>query len=51
MIALEQNIKQSSSLIIGANFKTNIPSNRQYNGRYGIKYKLRFKDGYTTEIE
>ena len=42
--ALNQYIKQSSSLIIGAMFKTSIPPNRQYRGHYGITYNLRFLD-------
>ena len=44
VIALNQYIKQSSSLIVGAIFKTAIPPERQYRGHYGITYKLRFLD-------
>ena len=42
--ALNQYIKQSSSLIVGAIFKTAIPPERQYRGHYGITYNLRFLD-------
>ena len=42
--ALNQYIKQSSSLIVGAIFKTTIPPERQYRGHYGITYNLRFLD-------
>ena len=41
---LNEYIKQSSSLIVGANFKTSIPPERQYRGHYGITYNLRFLD-------
>lgn len=41
--ALQHYIKQSSSLIVGANFRTQIPSIRQYRGHYGISFNLRFK--------
>lgn len=47
--ALERYIKKSSSLIIEAVFKTSLPSDRQYNGSYGIIYNLRFKDNATGE--
>ena len=42
--ALEEYLKQSSSLIVGATFKTSISSNKQYRGHYGITYNLRFMD-------
>lgn len=42
--ALDQYIKQSSSLIVGATFKTTIPLERRYRGHYGITYNLRFLD-------
>ena len=42
--ALNQYIKQSSSLIVGVIFKTAIPPERQYRGHYGITYNLRFLD-------
>ena len=42
--SLERYIKQSSSLIAGATFKTNIPSNHQSNGHYGITFYLEFID-------
>ena len=41
---LENYIKQSSSLIVGAVFKTTIPLERQARGHYGITYVLRFLD-------
>lgn len=41
---LNQYIKQSSSIIIGMNIKTNIPSEKQKTGSYGIKFSLEFKD-------
>ena len=42
--ALDQYIKQSSSLIVWATFKTTIPLERRYRGHYGITYNLRFLD-------
>ena len=47
--SLNQYIKQSSSLIAGAVFKTSIPPDRQYRGHYGITYNLRFLDKMKTE--
>lgn len=44
---LNQYIKQSSSLLVGATFKTTIPPERQYRGHYGITYNLRFQDNAT----
>lgn len=41
---LNQYIKQASSIIIGMNVKTNIPSAKQKLGNYGIKFSLEFKD-------
>lgn len=43
-VGLSQYIKESSSLIVGATFKTNISAQRQYRGHYGITYVLRFLD-------
>ena len=42
--ALDQYIKESSSLIAGATFKTNIPAARQSRGHYGIAFDLVFTD-------
>lgn len=42
--ALQQYIKQSSSLIVGASFKTSIPIERQSRGHYGIVFNLTFLD-------
>lgn len=42
-------IKDSSSLLIGATFKTNIQSQRQYRGHYGIQFNLKFIDNETNE--
>lgn len=41
---LNQYIRQASSIIIGMNVKTNIPSEKQKLGNYGIKFSLEFKD-------
>lgn len=41
---LNQYIKNSSSLIIGAKIKTQIDSTRQYQGHYGISFVLEFLD-------
>jgi hypothetical protein len=46
---LEEYIKQSSSILLGATFKTNIPKERQRRGHYGITYQLVFKDSATGE--
>ena len=49
--AIEQYIKQSSSLLVAATFKTSIQAKKQYNGHYGIAYNLKFKDNSNdTEI-
>ena len=42
--SLNQYIKESSSLIAGATFKTSIPAQRQFRGHYGIVYNLTFHD-------
>lgn len=43
-VGLNAYIKESSSLMVGATFKTKIPNNRQTRGEYGIIYNLRFLD-------
>ena len=47
---LEQYIKQSSSIILGAKFKTSIPPERQYIGHYGITYNLKFIDNMGGQV-
>ena len=47
---LEQYIKQSSSIILGAKFKTSIPPERQYVGHYGITYNLKFIDNMGGQV-
>ena len=47
--ALVKYIKQSSSLIVGATFKTNIPPIRQTRGHYGITYNLKFLDNTSNQ--
>lgn len=47
--ALVKYIKQSSSLIVGATFKTNIPAARQTRGHYGITYNLKFLDNTSNQ--
>ena len=47
--SLNQYIKQSSSLIAGATFKTNIDIEKQYRGHYGIAYNLRFLDNTSNQ--
>lgn len=42
--SLTKYLKESSSLLVGATFKTSIPPARQYKGHYGIKFNLRFLD-------
>lgn len=46
--SLKQYIKESTSILVGATFKTNIPADRQYRGHYGIRFTLIFKDPVTT---
>lgn len=41
---LNQYIRQSSSLIVGAKIKTEIPATKQQKGHYGISYNLQFID-------
>ena len=49
--ALNQYIKNSSSVIIAATIKTSIPVDRQYQGHYGITYNLKFHDNVSnTEV-
>lgn len=43
----EQYITKSSSLLVGATFKTNIDITKQLRGHYGIIYNLQFKDNAT----
>lgn len=47
--ALEHYIKQSSSLLVGATFRTQIPPARQYRGHYGIAFNLRFQDNTSNQ--
>ena len=47
--SIQKYIKQSSSLIVGANFTTSIPVTRQYRGHYGIKFNLRFIDNVSSQ--
>ena len=46
--ALKEYLQQSSSLIVGGMFKTDIDPQRQYKGHYGITFNLRFKDNATS---
>ena len=49
---VEYNLKQSSSMLIGATIKTNIDATRQHNGHYGIAYTLVFQDNvYSREVK
>ena len=41
---IEDNIKQSNSLLLGATIRTNIPDIQRFKGDYGIKYTLTFND-------
>lgn len=47
--ALARYIKQSSSLIVGATFKTSIDPERQSRGHYGITYNLKFLDNTSNQ--
>lgn len=47
---LENYIKQSNSIICGATFKTNLPSEQRFRGDYGIVFNLDFIDNATGEI-
>lgn len=46
---LEYNLKHSTSMLVGATIKTNIDTNKQRNGHYGITYTLRFYDNVYKE--
>ena len=46
---LEYNLKHSTSMLVGATIKTNIDTNKQRNGHYGIAYTLRFYDNVYKE--
>lgn len=46
---LEYNLKHSTSMLVGATIKTNIATNKQRNGHYGIAYTLRFYDNVYKE--
>lgn len=48
-VAIKEYLTKSSSLIIGGEFKTDLPLNRQSRGHYGITYNLRFKDNATNK--
>lgn len=48
---LNQYLKQSSSLIVGAKFRTQIPTERRSNGHYGIAFNLQFEDDYGTIVK
>ena len=47
--ALKEYLKKSSSIVVGAYFKTNIDLERQYRGHYGIRMSLSFKDNATEQ--
>jgi len=47
--SLNEYLLQSSQLLIGAYFKTSIPTKRQNRGHYGITYELIFKDDNTND--
>mgnify|MGYP001622866169 CR=1 FL=1 len=47
--SLEEYVKKSSSLICGATFKTNLPTEQQFRGNYGIVFELVFLDNATEE--
>ena len=42
-------IKDSSSLLVGATFRTSIQPEKQYRGHYGIQFNLKFIDNETNE--
>lgn len=41
---VETYLKQSSSIICGATFKTSLPTEQQFRGNYGIVFELNFQD-------
>lgn len=45
--SLNNYIKRSSYILLGANFKTNLNAERQYRGHFGITFKLVFNDNAT----
>lgn len=47
--SIEEYIKNSSSLICGAEFKTALPAAQQYNGNYGLIFGLAFTDNNTRQ--
>ncbi len=51
MTSLEQYIRESSSLIAGATFKTNLAAAKQSRGHYGIVYNLRFWENTSDCVE
>lgn len=44
---VETYLKQSSSIICGATFRTALPTEQQFRGNYGIVFELNFKDNAT----
>ena len=48
--AVDHYIKESSSLICGAVFRTDLPVEQRYRGNYGIIFALDFKNNGTEEI-
>ena len=47
--AVERYFTQSSHLICGAVFKTNLPTEQQFRGNYGIRFELVFLDNATEQ--
>lgn len=47
---IENYIKDTSSLIISAKVKTNLPIEQQYSGNYGLLYELIFEDNASGEL-
>lgn len=48
--SLNEYIKSSSSIILAATIKTNLPTEQQFRGNYGIIYELVFQDNATQEL-
>ena len=48
--AVNEYIKNSSAIICGANFRTDLVQEQQYNGNYGVIFALDFLDNTNNEI-
>lgn len=48
--SINEYIKSSTSIVLAATIKTNLPTEQQFRGNYGIVYEMVFKDNASEEL-